>query len=407
MASSSSSNPSSTSSSSTTSTPSAARVLSDSERVRPRLPNPAAAPAANAALGVVPGANAFATAPGVATGAISSATVPGVAPSSIASASAPNVAPEAIASPSAPGVSRSIKRPPTYTPTAWGGSKGVPPPTYFAHAHQRGRGGRARNSAGVSQPWNSVGVSQHVSRKPSQERGWQTAADPTSTFAPSRLSSEGSSPSTSAWSKPLPYIGITLVPNASGSAPAVATSADTAPEPDASTSSAPGVTTIADLALEADVLTSASSSTPGVTTIVSASTPSSVPGVTTIADSATTSAPGAAPTIPSLRDNWVAVHWGIVPRSVEHCPGQQVFGGKSGNGMPPVEALYPDPLCAWREQVPPRSFGAPLCWECRLRPARVEARPCGHLAICVLCYCYANSNRFVCPFCGLPITWLL
>ena len=149
----------------------------------------------------------------------------------------------------------------------------------------------------------------------------------------------------------------------------------------------------------------------------SASTPSFVPGVTTIADpsattsapgaartaSATTSAPGAAPTIPGLRDNRVAEHWGVPPRSVERCPGQQAFGG---NGMSAVEALYPNPLWAWREEeeVLPR---VPLCWECRLRPARVEARPCGHLAICVRCYCYANSNRFVCPFCGWPITWLL
>ncbi|XP_021306925.1 mucin-5AC [Sorghum bicolor] len=391
---SSSSNSSSTSSSSTPSTPSAARVPSDSERVRPRLPT--SAPAASAALGVVPGA--------------------------------------AIASASAPGVSRSIKRPPTtYTPTAWGGSKGVPQPSYFARDHQRGRGGRSRNS---------MGVSQHVSRKPSQKSGWQSAADPTSTFAPSRLSIEGSSSSPSAWSKPLPRLStvastptdtrpasaasssttltpspdITLVPNAPGSAPVVATSADTAPEPDASTSSAPGGTTIADLALEPDALNSASCSLPGVAMTVdaalepdasTASTPSSAPGVTTIADpSATTSAPGAAPIIPSLRDNWVALHWGIVPRSVElePCPGQQALGG---NGMPPVEALYPDPLCPWREQVPPRSFGVLLCWECRNRPARVHARPCDHLAICVRCYCYFNSNRFVCPYCAMPITWLL
>ncbi|XP_066311070.1 vegetative cell wall protein gp1-like [Miscanthus floridulus] len=201
---SSSSNPSSTSSSSTTSTPSAARVLSDSERrMSPRLPNPAAAPAASAALGVVPSANASAsaTAPGVATGAI-----PPPLPASHLAPSPPRPRPMSHQTPSPP-------PPRPASPAPSNDLRHTPPPPGAAP--------------------------KHVSRKPSQERGWQTAADPTSMFAPSRLSTEGSSPSTSAWSKPLPYVGITLVPNASGSAPAVATSADTVLEPDASTSSRP------------------------------------------------------------------------------------------------------------------------------------------------------------------------
>jgi hypothetical protein len=103
-------------------------------------------------------------------------------------------------------------------------------------------------------------------------------------------------------------------------------------------------------------------------------------------------------------------------------------------GVHPVDDFYPDLFQAWREDVAsrawredvapragrehfasrawpqdvaPRTFGyydipaadIPLCSECRIRSAQIEARHYDHLDICARCY----AKKFVCPICGYDL----